>query len=146
MANYCCTVRTNYFHVKDEGKFRELMSRVCGCEDRVELWEKIDPDGKSVFGFGVYGGIAGLRNAQDEEDCDIDESSYDEFVDGLQGCVADDDAIIIMEVGNEKMRYVVGSATIITSKEYRYMDISELATSKAAEMLGNIGWQTRCYY
>lgn len=144
MANYCCTIRTNYFHVKDEDKFRGLMNRVYGCEDSVELWEEKDSDGKTVFGFGVYGGIAGLRNAQ--EDDDIDESSYDEFIDGLQECVADNDAILIMEVGNEKMRYVVGSASIITSKEYQYMDITNLATRKAAELLGNTGWNTKCSY
>ena len=108
MANYCCTIRTNYFHVKDEDKFRDLMSRVYGCEDSIHLWEEKDSDGKAVFGFGVYGGIAGLRNAQEDEDDDVDESSYDEFIDGLQSCVADNDAIIIMEAGNEKMRYVVG--------------------------------------
>ena len=30
MANYCCTIRTNYFHVKDEDAFRQMMSRVYG--------------------------------------------------------------------------------------------------------------------
>jgi hypothetical protein len=146
MANYCCTIRTNYFHVKDEDKFRDLMGRVYGCEDSVELWEEKDSDGKTVFGFGVYGGISGLRNAQEDEDDDIDESSYDEFIDGLQECVADNDAIIIMEAGNEKMRYVVGSASIITSKEFQYMDIADLATRKAAELLGNTDWSTKCSY
>lgn len=33
MANYCCTIRTNYFHVKDETKFRSLMEQVYGSED-----------------------------------------------------------------------------------------------------------------
>ena len=146
MANYCCTIRTNYFHVKDEDKFRDLMSRVYGCEDNVDLWEEKDSDGKAVFGFGVYGGIAGLRNAQADEDDDADDAEYDEFIDRLQECVADDDAIIIIEAGNERMRYVVGSAAIITSKEYHYMDISDLATRKAAEMLGNTDWKTKCCY
>lgn len=145
MANYCCTIRTNYFRVKDENKFRDLMGRVYGSEDSVELWEEKDSDGETVFGFGVYGGIAGLRNAQEDED-DADESSYDEFIDGLQECVADNDAIIIMEAGNEKMRYIVGSASIITSKGYQYMDISDLATRKAAEMLGDSEWKTKCIY
>ena len=146
MANYCCTVRTNYFHVKDEEEFRALMARVYGSEDSVELWEKEDDNGKTVFGFGVYSGIAGVRNARDDGDEDCDDSAYDEFIDGLQKCVADDDAIIILEVGNEKMRYVVGSATIITSKDYEYLDITNLATERAAQMLCNPGWQTRCDY
>ena len=28
MANYNCTIRTNYFHVKDNKKFEEFMSHV----------------------------------------------------------------------------------------------------------------------
>lgn len=146
MANYCCAIRTNYFHVKDEEKFRDLMSRVYGSEDSVDLWEEKDLDGKPVFGFGVYGGIAGLRNAQEDEDDDASESSYDEFIDGLQACVADDDAIIIMEAGNEKLRYVIGSATIITSEDYSHIDVMGAAVYRAAKMLGNMEWQTKCSY
>ena len=147
MANYCCTIRTNYFHVKDEEKFRALMDRVYGYEDGIELWKERDTNGNAVFGFGVYGGISGLRNAcADEEDDDYDESSYDEFIDGLQECVADDDAIIILEAGNEKMRYVIGAATIITSSKFAYLDITDLAKQKASEFLCNPSWQTQCTY
>lgn len=146
MANYCCTIRTNYFHVKDEQKFRDLMDRVYGGEDSVDLWESKDKDGNTVFGFGIYGGIAGVRNAKEDYDEDVDETAYDEFIDGLQECVADDDAIIILESGNEKLRYVVGSATIITSKHYEYISITHTATRKAAELLKNPEWTTQCDY
>ena len=144
MADYCCTIRTNYFHVKDDENFRALMNRVYGCEDSVELWEEKDEDGKTVFGFGVYGGISGLRDS-DDDDID-DDLSYDIFIDKLQASVADDDAIIILESGNEKMRYVIGSATIITNSGYNHMDITDLAAKKAAEMLHNPSWKTRCEY
>ena len=146
MANYCCTIRTNYFHVKDEEKFRALMDRTYGCEDSIELWKKHDANGNTVFGFGVYGGISGLRNSVADEDDDYDESSYDEFLDGLQECVADDDAIIILEAGNEKMRYIIGAATIITSSKFAYLDIADLAKQKASEFLCNPSWQTQCTY
>lgn len=146
MANYCCTIRTNYFHVKDEEKFRALMDRAYGCEDSIELWKKRDANGNTVFGFGVYGGISGLRSAGADEDDDYDESSYDEFLDGLQECVADDDAIIILEAGNEKMRYIIGAATIITSSKFAYLDIADLAKQKACEFLCNPSWQTQCTY
>lgn len=146
MANYCCTIRTNYFHVKDEIKFRELMSRVYGCEDTVELWEEKGSDGKTVFGFGTYGSIAGLANASKDEEEFCDDTAYDEFINGLQECVADDDAVIILEAGNEKLRYVIGSATIVTSATYEYLDITSLAIDKAAELLGNPKWATKCEY
>lgn len=142
MANYCCTVRTNYFHVKDEDKFIDLMNRAYGCEDEIQLWERKDQDGKTTFGFGVYGGIAGLRNTDGDED----DNAYDEFLSGLRECVADNDAIIIMEAGNEKMRYVVGAAEIITSKKYEYMEISELAIQKAEELIGRTDWTTQICY
>lgn len=144
MANYCCTIRMNYFHVKDEDSFRNLMSRVYGCEDSVELWEEKDKNGKTVFGFGVYGGISGLRDT-DTDDID-DDSSYDDFIDRLQESVAEDDAIIIFEAGSEKMRYIVGSATIITSSVVKYMSITDLAVAQAAEMIGNSMWGTKCEY
>lgn len=37
------------------------MSCVYGCEDSMELWEEKDKDGKTVFGFGAYGGISALE-------------------------------------------------------------------------------------
>lgn len=148
MANYCCTIRTNYFHVKDEAAFRALMERVYGSEDSVDLWERPDAEGNIVFGFGCYGGIAGLRNAQEDskEAEDLDDTAYDEFIDGLQKCVADNDAIIILEVGNEKLSYVIGSATIITSKDVHGLDITNLAVSEAAAILNTPAYTTRCEY
>ena len=146
MANYCCTIRTNYFHVKDEEKFRKLMERAYGCEDSIDLWEEKDEEGKIVFGFGCYGGIAGIRNALEDENEDVDETGYDEFIDGLQECVAEDDAIIVMESGNEKLRYLVGSAAVITNHGYEYLEISDIASRKASEMLGNPDWKTECCY
>lgn len=68
MANYCCTIRTNYFHVKDETKFRSLMEQVYGSEDTIEVWEKRDDGGSTMFGFGCYGGIAGIRDTDEDDD------------------------------------------------------------------------------
>ncbi len=144
MANYCSAVRTNYFHVSDEGRFRKLMGQVYGCEDDVELWEEKDKDGQSVFGFGCYGGISGIPVATNEgED---EENSYDLFIDRLQECVAEDDAIIIFEAGNEKLKYVAGRALVITRSETKDIDITDLAVKEAARMLGNSDWKTRCDY
>lgn len=130
MANYCCTIRTNYFHVKNELEFRSLMEQVYGSEDTIEVWEKRDDGGRTMFGFGCYGGIVGIGDADDE-----DEPAFDRFLEKLQQCVAENDAIIILEAGNEKMRYVVGTALILTSKTCECMDIAELAEKRAAELL-----------
>ena len=146
MANYCCTIRTNYFHVKNEEEFRSFMDRVRGSEDTIELWEEKDRNGNTLFGFGVYGGISGVSNCDDDEEGLCDDFSYDKFIDGLQESVSDNDAIIILEAGNEKMRYVVGYATIITSSECKYIDMTSLAIETAEEMLNNPSWETKCEY
>lgn len=146
MANYYCYVRTNYFHVKDPDAFREFMSRVYGAGDYIELWEEKDADGKLVFGFGTNGGISGLCDDVEEECPDTDDASYDLFIDGLQEHLCDDDAVIIFEIGHEKLNYVVGSATVVTKEHCEHLDISDLATAKAGELLGNPEWTTQCDY
>lgn len=60
--------------------------------------------------------------------------------------VAEDDAVIIMESGNEKLRYVTGCATIITSKGVDGVDVVDIAIQKARELLGNPTWDSQCDY
>ena len=146
MANYNCTIRTNYFHVKDEEAFRALMSCVYGSESPVEVFESTDQHGCPVFGFGSYGAIAGVKNAMCDEDDDVDESAYDEFIDELKKLIADDDAIIILEAGHEKLRYITGQAHIITKDEERFIDINKLAAYTASLMLQNSDYTTKCEY
>lgn len=133
MANYNCVVRTNYFHVKDVEAFKRMMDQVVGSEDEVSLWEENDQEENPIFAFGCYGGIAGLPNESDDE---IDDDSYNRFTDELQKCVAENDAVIIMESGHEKIRYVTGSAFIITSNATKYLDVETLALEATKKMVG----------
>lgn len=71
MANYNCTIRTNYFHVKDNKKFEEFMSNVYG-ED-LKVFNGIDSNGNQTYGFGCYGGISGYFNSK-EDYADNDEA------------------------------------------------------------------------
>lgn len=143
MANYHCAIRTNYFHVKDPAVFRQFMSRVYGADDCVELWEEKDSNGQTVFGFGCYGGISGLRDAAEDTSETVSETAYDEFIRRLQQHIREDDAVIILEAGQDKLCYLVGSAEIITCNGHEYLDISDLAQAHASAMLGNPGWQTQ---
>lgn len=149
MANYCCTVRTNYFQVKNPKEFRQFMNTVCGSEDSVELWERTAEDGTLHFGFGCYGGIAGVipvdENGKLDEDYDVSDA-YDAFLAGLQKHVAENDAVIIMEVGNEKLRYLSGNAAIITSTKVDFVDLEFTAMQKASEVLGLPDFSTRLTY
>lgn len=143
MANYEGFVRTNYFRVKDEEQFRELMSKVVGEYEEPEVWTREGKNGETFFAFGCYGEICGLRTNPEDENYDEDyDESFDAFIDGLQNCVAEDDAIIIYESGHEKLRYLIGSATIITSTQTKYCDIRTYALDNARKLLKNENFDT----
>lgn len=142
MANYSCVIRTNYFHVKDEDRFLSLIeSTYSECGD-IEVITKYNKLKNPLYGFACCGWIDGVMNPDDEDE----ETSYDLFLDKLQECVAEDDAIIIFESGHEKLRYLIGSATIITAKEIKYLSIENYAINTVKEMLGNKNWNTTCDY
>ena len=143
MANYECTVRTNYFHVKDEEAFRKLVERIVS-ECGIELFEKNDPEGEKLFGFGSYGSLYGICKDSEEDDDEYDEEEV--LYQKLQSCVAEDDAVIILTAGNEHLRYVTGDAVCITHDKIEYLDLTCLAVAKAAEMLNNPLYSTVCEY
>lgn len=146
MANYNCTIRTNYFHVKDNDKFEEFMTHVYG-ED-LKIFDMVDSNGNKLYGFGCYGGISGyFDNEEEYEDSDIAwDNAYDNFIDGLVAHVTEDDAVLIFESGYEKLRYVVGSVTVITSKGYEYRDFTSTGIEMARQMLNNPDYTTQCEY
>lgn len=141
MADFEGAMRTNYFRVKDEEKFCALMERVY---PGVYVLKKEGKAGERLYGFGSYEPIAGVTCAAIDEDPDAQESAYDEFIRCLQECIADGDAIIMIESGHEKLIYVAGKAEIITTTGYRCADITDVAVGIAAEMLKNPNWETCC--
>ena len=58
MANYCCTVRSSYFYVTDEEKYKDLMKHIITCEDSLECWDK-EKVGRIAHAFGCYDQILG---------------------------------------------------------------------------------------
>ena len=144
MANYECATRTNYFHVKNADDFREFMKRVVSDWDKVDLWEEKDQSGNPIFGFGCYGSILGVRSQNtDDEDEELD---YDAFVNELAKHVAIDDAAIILESGHEKLRYLTGTALVVTRNEQKYINVEHIAAAEAAKILCNPEWKTRTSY
>lgn len=142
MANYECAVRTNYFHVKDEIAFKELMGKVVCSEDGLDIFERKDEKGMTMYGFGCYSSIMGI----DTEGEDKDEYSYDKFIDELQKNVEPSDAIIIFEAGHEKLRSIGLYADIITSEGYNMLNLEHMAVESAKNMLKNPDWETRYTY
>lgn len=114
----------------------------------LEMFSKVDSNGNKLYGFGGYGGISGYFNNEDdyENDDEARDSAYDNFIDGLMKLVAEDDAVLMFEVGAEKLRYVVGSVTVITSRGYLYKDIESVGIEIATLMLDNYDYTTQCSY
>lgn len=144
MANYECVIRTNYFHVKDQNRFHALMEVVTA--GNLEFWEKKDGNGSSVFAFGSYGSVYGIPHLMDGGEYGADEESYDEFLYQLKNLVADGEAVIIMEAGHEKLRYVSGNATIVTSETVEYIDVERAALQLARELLDAPDYEPKMYY
>lgn len=127
MANYECTVRTNYFRVTDEKRYEELLNGLCA-EDNIHDFTKVK-DGVLYHGFGSYGSIDYIDKNE--------EYNFDEFLEELLKILPEDEAFMYFESGHEKLRYIVGSVIIATKNKIVYENLENLAMNKAKEMLGN---------
>ena len=127
MANYESIIRTNYFRVTDEEKYNELFNNLCA-EDTIHDFSYTDDNGVIWHGFGSYG------NVYCEED---DDYSLGEFYSGIQSILPADEALITFEIGNEKLRYLVGIAVVVTKDSFDVMDLNRLAIDKAKVRIGD---------
>lgn len=140
MANYMAVTRSNYFRVTNDDAFLEFMSHIKTEWGDLETWSKKIEDGTTLFAFGGDGPIIGYV-ANEDDDNEYDEAN-EKFIDGLQKFVAKDDAIIILESGHEKMRYVTGFATVITRGSVGIADMHDVAVRMAQDALGDPGFRT----
>jgi hypothetical protein len=121
MANYYGKARSNYFAVTDEQAFREDIAKC-----NVHLLERTTEDGQTLFG---------VMDSDDDEmdtcmawsaddDTDETEMTWGEF---FQKHLADGWVAILMEIGSEKHRFLVGYATAYNNKgEERFIDLSNI--------------------
>lgn len=153
MSNYIASIRTNYFSVTDPEKFKAIIAS-CRAEYDITIIDDKQADGSIKFGFYCYGSIQGLPDkegssldeiigAEDDYDC---ESSIDLFFDALQDILPDGEAIIITEVGYEKMRYLVGYCTVITRNDVQGVDVQDKALELARNILQNNDFTTKMDY
>lgn len=142
--NYEGNCRTNYFGVKNESEFREIISRLVG-DEMIRIFTCETDKSKFAFGGGIISGIR-PKNYKDEDYDEDDIIDGDEWLYELQKVVADDDAIIVTEVGREGYRYIDGSVTVITSRNIEFKDLRSTAFELARKALGNPNWDTRDSY
>ena len=133
MANCIRTARSNYFRVKDEAQFRAWAER---CELTVEEGEWSDG---SVC-FMIMPDDRGGWPLQRLEDPSDPSGEYEYFCieQELAQHLHEDDVAILMEVGHELSRYVVGVALAVNAKgETRRVcldDIYDLAAELGKEV------------
>ncbi len=115
MANYYATARSNYFAVKDETAFRKwadgLNLTILGPGHRNKVADGVDRFGITPDEFDE----GGWPNFRHNEETDEDDDDFD-LADELAAHLADDEVAILMEVGNEKLRYLTGTALAINNK------------------------------
>ena len=151
MADYYCKTRTNYFTVTDLEKFKQIMAS-CKGTDEIEIIDNEEQNENMKFGFYCDGNIQGLPEREnDDEDIndfdDIDcEYNYDAFCDALQQIIPENDAVIITEIGFEKMCYLTGYCTVITRNDIKFINLDREAVKLAAIMLKNPDFTTQMEY
>jgi len=123
MANFYATARSNYFTVKDLNAFREALEPVS-----IEIRERengtvmIHP-----YSCSDYGGWPGPDYYDEQRDEDV---PFD-VIDVIQEHITDNECAVLIQVGNEKLRYIEGIAWAITSNDVETIsldDIYELAS------------------
>jgi hypothetical protein len=126
MANYYAFARSNYFRVKDISKFEEFC-------DSLNLTVIKDKNESNLVGFLVEDNDGSLPsyiyNEETDEYEDID------LAEELASHLEEDEVAIFMEVGAEKLRYLVGVAIAVNSKgEIKQVNLGEIY--KLADTLG----------
>lgn len=95
--------RTNYFNVKDDEKFETFLNKF-----DVEYDNTVD-------GYVMFSDEGNWPSSiYNEETNEYDD--YDRFFDDVAEHLEDDEVVIVMTSGHEKMRYITGNAFAINSK------------------------------
>ncbi|MGE0131508.1 MAG: hypothetical protein AB7U82_25785 [Blastocatellales bacterium] len=108
MANYTATFRSNYFAVKDVELFKKF------CEEfSLEMITKSEGD-VVLYGFLNSGNEAGIPLTRHNDES----GEWDgvDFLSLLAEHLAPDYVAVVMEIGSEKMRYLIGEAYAINSE------------------------------
>lgn len=163
MSNYYANTRTNYFRVIDEKRFKEIIFyQINASGSDIECWEK-EINNEKYYAFGVYDEILGVcecsycngcnnceHKEKSSEICDLceceSEYNFNKMCELLQELVHPKDAIIITTCGHEKLKYVAGYSTIITTTQVKNINLWEQAIDITRNILNNNNYDTEIYY
>jgi hypothetical protein len=107
MADYIAQTRSNYFRVRNVRHFRQFCTRYSLTVVRT------DEDGKYRYGFLLDGPLPTGRTDVKGEWIETD------FLGELSRLLAHREIAVVMEVGSEKMRYLVGYAAAVNASGER---------------------------
>ena len=141
MANYYATARTSYTKVKDVEKFKEWVEYGIPFAKTV-LIEKDSEEHGELYGMYFDDDDS---NGIPEFDIDENDDSIDyDICQEIQPHIEDGWSITFMEVGAEKMRYLIGYAMVVTPTEIEKVSLQSMVSEKLEE-LGN-PLSTECQY
>lgn len=140
MSNYIEAIRSNEFKIKQGSKeqLEKILNNLSGEDVYTDIIERED----GTYGWlGCYGGLIGLdieKYFADNEELieEYQDAEYNAMVDELQKIIDENSALILIDAGHEKLRYVGGGALIITSETSKYIDLSKMASETAQKLIG----------
>lgn len=143
MADYTCSVRTNYFRVTDEEKYKEIFSQLFGGNEEKVFDLTKEKNGKIYHGFGAYESVGCKLQDCDPEYCIFyGYQCFSSFLSDLQKILPEDEAFIYTEIGNEELDYLNAYSIVLTKDNSSMVDLRRSAIMKAREMLGNEDFST----
>ena len=124
MANYYGMARTNYFEVKDFEAFKEELDNI----SLIEAHSKPTEEGTTLVSLYSEDEAGWVWTSYDK---DTEEDTYVDWSGIFTRHLVDGSVAIVMEIGNEKLRYLSGLAIAYNnkgeSKAVSLEDIYELA-------------------
>ena len=106
MANYYASARSNYFRVKDSKVFEDWVNSIPG----LGIFTKQVADATLYAIYDNGGDACGWPSYDPENDCEID------LTEELSAHLAEGQIAVLIEVGAEKLRYLVGHAVAVNWK------------------------------
>jgi len=116
MANYYGTTRSNYFRVKDDVAFKDWCNEL-----NLDWWDKTFDSQDGVF-YAISadtGDCCGWPTSvvrADPGDPDVENDVEVDVAAELADHLDPRDVAILLEIGSEKLRYLVGTATAVNSE------------------------------
>lgn len=146
MSNYTVTTQSNEFRVKDPDVFNKMFDSAWFLDDdkkpdTIARRKRLDENGNHVFSFAFEGQILGYIEGDEDDVCAFLDSGeeqgtvYDALINKLQQCVADDDAIVIKEIGSWDGFDASACSVVITSKHVEIFDLEDITSQAVNDFL-----------